>query len=79
MGGKMNIGELIDELLDFELSDEVSHLNLEITTGSLKWDLTKTSFGEFAKLVPDLGDDRGQNAANFGGIYTNTKRRRRGA
>ena len=76
---KMTVAELIEEILHFKLTDEVSYLNLEITTGSTKWDLTKTSFGKFTKWVPELGDDRPQNGDNFAGIYTNTKKPQGGA
>lgn len=50
---KMNVGELIDELLDFELSDEVSYANIFIKVNGEEWNLSKTSFSAFQKWTLD--------------------------
>lgn len=69
----MNISKLIDEILCFELTDEVTYLNLEIATKGDKWNLTKTEFSEFTKWTPELGDDRPQNSTTNNGIDANVK------
>jgi len=46
----MTVGELIDELLGFELSDKIIYLSLQISTGALpgvKTDLTVSDTQEF--------------------------------
>lgn len=75
----MNIGELIDELLNYNLSDEVSYINIFITAKNIEWNLTKSTYSDFSKTTFELGDDKGQNMAKFAGIYTNTRKPRRGA
>jgi len=49
MADKMTVSELIDELLAFNLDDEIEYLIIQIATGPSKWDLTKTAFSPFRK------------------------------
>ena len=63
MGGKMTVGELIDELLGFELNDKVIYLNLEISTPGVKTDLTLSDTQEFRVWHERTGPNRPKGEA----------------